>query len=213
MAKKKAIKKAAPKKAAARRRAPQAKTKKAALRAKPRPAKKKVTAKKRPAPAPAVSRKSKAVTAGSQWVNPLLVVRNMKAAIQFYTAAFGFKVRSSMPGPDGALMHAELMHNDSLVMLGPENQERGSFAPQGPSPVTLYVFVENVDDTVQRAATAGGKVMMPVADMFWGDRCAVIVDPEGHSWMIATHIKDMTPEEMMKAMQSAPPPEPPPPVM
>lgn len=202
MAKKKAKKKAAPKKAAARAKA----AKKPALRAKPKPAKKKAAAKRATA---AVT----ARTPGSQWVNPMLVVRSIKASIEFYTKAFGFKLRGAFPGPDGTLMHAELMHKDSLIMLGPENQQMGSFAPQGPSPVTLYIFVENVDSTVQKAVATGGKVMMPVADMFWGDRCGVVVDPDGHSWMIATHVKNMTPEEMMQAMPSGPPPQPKPPIM
>lgn len=169
---------------------------KAAARPKPRAA-----APRRSAPAV----RSKAAPQGSQWVNPMLVVRNMSSALEFYKNGLGFTVRSAMPGPDGKLMHAEIMHNDSLIMLGPENQERGSFAPQGPSPVTLYVFVENVDETIRRAESAGGKVVMAAADMFWGDRCGVVVDPEGHSWMIATHVKDMTPQEMIQAMESMPP--------
>jgi PhnB protein len=135
----------------------------------------------------------------------MLVVRNMQGAIDFYTKGFGFQLRSTFPMPDGTLGHAELTHKDSLIMLGPESQERGSLAPTGPSPVTLYVYVENVDETTARAAGMGGNVAMPAADMFWGDRCSLVIDPEGHSWMLATHYKTMTPEEMVQAMQALPP--------
>ena len=136
-------------------------------------------------------------------MNPILVVRNMNAAIHFYTNGLGFTLRSSMPGPDGQSMHAELALNNSLIMLGPEAPDRGSFAPQGPSPVTLYIFAENVDEVAARAAGLGGNMVMPPMDMFWGDRCAMVVDPEGHRWMIATHVKDLSPQEMMDAAAEA----------
>lgn len=191
------------KSAKAKKSAPKSTVVRAKAKAAPKAVQKKAPARKQPA-------KVNALAAGYRWVNPTLVVRNVAAAVEFCKAAFGFVLRVAMPGPDGSLMHAELGYKDSVVMLGPENQQMGSFAPQGPSPVTLYVYVENVDSVARRAASAGGKLMMPPTDMFWGDRTAIIVDPDGHNWMLATHYKDMTPADMAKAMESMPPPGPPP---
>jgi len=189
MAKKKQAKaKGQPKKKAVKKSAA-----KAAVRA---TTKRPARAAKRSAAPKAAPAKSKARAAGYQWLNTYLNVRNVQAAIDFYQNAFGFSLKAAMPGPDGAIMHAEMMHNDSTLMLGPENPERGSLAPQGPSPVTIYAYVEDVDGAATRAGNLGGKVMQAPADMFWGDRCAIIIDPEGHSWMLATHVRDVPPEEM-----------------
>ena len=162
---------------------------------KAKPAKKKPMQQSRPAAAQAPKR-SKALAAGANWVSPYLTVRDVQSAIDFYTGSFGFKLRNSMPGPDGKIMHAELIHNESVVMLGPENHERGSFAPQGPSPVTLYIYVEKVDDVTSRAGSNGGKIVQEPTDMFWGDRTSVVIDPDGHSWMVATHVKDIPFDQM-----------------
>jgi PhnB protein len=163
--------------------------------ARTRPAKR--AAKKRtPAVAALVKKVSKALAPGTNWVNPYLTVGDPEAAIRFYQNAFGFRLRASMPGPDGKIMHAELIHNDSPVMLGPENQEKGYLGPQGISPVTLYTYVENVDEVTNKASTGGAKIMQPPADQFWGDRCSIVVDPQGHIWMLATHVRDVAPEDM-----------------
>lgn len=159
-------------------------------------AKSKKAAKAKAAKKPASPKQSKALAPGYRWVNPYLVVRDIQRAIDFYRNAFGFSVRVSMPGPDGKLMHAELSHNDSVIMLGPENPQRGSVAPTGPSPVTIYTYVENVDDVASRALANGGKVVDPPSDQFWGDRCCVLLDPDGHFWMLATHVRDIAPEDM-----------------
>lgn len=166
-------------------------------------AKPKVAAKRPSVPAVQAEVVSKAPPSGCQWVNPYLIVRDVQAAIDFYKNVFGFQVRFTMPGPDGKIVHAELMHNSSLLMLGPENPQQGACAPQGPSPVTLYTYVENVDELVARAGNSGGKVHMPPKDEFWGDRVCLIEDPQGHSWMFATHYKDVSPEEMAPPAQPA----------
>lgn len=151
---------------------------------------------RRPANRGAAPQKIKGLAPGYRWLNSYLIVRDMERAIDFYQKAFGFKVRGTMPGPDGKLMHAELLHNDCVLMLGPENPQQGANAPQGSSPVTIYTYVENVDDVALRASTIGGRLVEPPSDRFWGDRCCMVMDTEGHMWMIATHVRDVPPEEM-----------------
>ena len=133
----------------------------------------------------------------------LLVVTDVKAAATFYQKAFGFAKRAIMNGPDGKAMHGELTFRESTLMLGPENLERGfkSAKTVGTSPVGLYLMVENVDKVVAKAIKAGGKAQGPVMDMFWGDRCGTVIDPEGYTWTVATHVSEPTPAEMKKAMQ------------
>jgi PhnB protein len=133
-----------------------------------------------------------------RWVSPYLTVKDAEAAIAFYTKAFGFDTRSVMPGPDGKPIHAELVHKDSLVMLGPECPQSNTRSPLtlGGASITLYVYVENVDALFERATAAGAAVISPPKDEFWGDRCCFLTDPEGHAWMFATHVRDVPPEEM-----------------
>jgi PhnB protein len=108
-----------------------------------------------------------------------------------------------MNGPDGKPMHAELRLRDTTLMLGPEMPERGARSAKtiGATPATLYLLSENVDKTVAKAVKLGAKEMQPVMDMFWGDRCGMILDPDGNNWMIATHIAEPTPQDMKKAMK------------
>jgi PhnB protein len=138
----------------------------------------------------------KGLAPGCNWVNPYLTVRNVAAALSFYQTAFGFKCRSKMTEPDGSLMHAELIHNDSLIMLGPESPGRGALAPTGPQGMNLFVYFENVDAVCARAGANGAKVLQPPTYMFWGDRVAVVMDPDGHTWWLGTHVKDVAPEDM-----------------
>jgi uncharacterized glyoxalase superfamily protein PhnB len=137
-----------------------------------------------------------------QAVTPLLVVSDMRRAIDFYSAAFSFKTQSVMDGPHG-IMHAELKLRDTTLMLSPESRPQNSLSANtiGNTPATLYVLVENVDQVQDKAVAAGGKVLMPVMDMFWGDRCGVITDPDGNKWMIATHKSEPTRAEMAQAMR------------
>jgi PhnB protein len=135
-------------------------------------------------------------------ITAALCVRDMKAAASFYQKAFGFQKRGIMNGPDGKPMHAELTIRGTTLMLGPEMPEMGarSAVTVGSSPTTLYLIVENVDKVVARAVKLGAKPLGPVSDMFWGDRCGRLSDPEGYTWYIATHIADPTPAEMKKQM-------------
>src|SRR5881394_3565634 len=136
-------------------------------------------------------------------VTAILTVTDMKAAVNFYEKAFGFASRSIMNGPDGKPMHAELRLRDTTLMLGPEMPERAARSAKtiGATPATLYLLSENVDKTVAKAVKLGAKEMQPVMDMFWGDRCGMIMDPEGNNWMVATHIAEPSPQDMKKAMK------------
>ena len=136
-------------------------------------------------------------------VTVMLTVNDIKAAASFYQKAFGFAKRGIMNGPDGKPMHAELRLRDTTLMLGPECAERGMRSAKtiGGSPATLYLTSENVDKTVARAVKLGATAAGPVMNMFWGDRCGTIVDPDGNAWMVATHIAEPTPQEMKKAMK------------
>ena len=132
-----------------------------------------------------------------------LTVTDLKAAAGFYQKAFGFKSRGIMKGPDGSPMHAELELRGATIMLGPEMPGWSKSAKTiGDSPVRLYIYVENADKTVAKAVKLGATAKCPVMDMFWGDRVGNITDPEGYTWMVATHIAEPTPREMGKAMKA-----------
>jgi PhnB protein len=137
-------------------------------------------------------------------VTTAVTVSDIKAAINFYTKAFGFAKRSIMNGPDRKPIHAELTLRGTTLMLGPESPQMGNRGAKllGGTPVTLFLLTEDVDKTVAKAAKLGATVKVPVADMFWGDRSGTIVDPEGNTWMVATHIAEPTPQEMNKAMKA-----------
>ena len=135
-------------------------------------------------------------------VTAALCVTDLKAAATFYQKAFGFQKRGIMNGPDGKPVHAELTLRGTTLMLGPEIPEMGGRSAKnvGASPTTLYLIVENVDKVVAQAVKLGAKSQGPVSDMFWGDRCGRLVDPEGYSWYVATHIAEPTPAQMKKQM-------------
>jgi uncharacterized glyoxalase superfamily protein PhnB len=137
-------------------------------------------------------------------VTPHLVCAGAADAITFYKQAFGAVELGRLPGPQGKLMHAMLRIGDSAVMLADEFPDYGSFGPKSlkGSPVTIHLYVQDVDATVKRAVAAGAKITMPVDDMFWGDRYGKIEDPFGHHWSVATHIRDVSPEEMQAAMNA-----------
>ena len=139
-------------------------------------------------------------------VMPYLHVDGAKAAIDFYTTILGAKERMSMPGPEGKIGHAELMIGDSVIMLADEFPDMGAPSPKtvGGSPVTIHVYVEDVDSTFDKAIKAGSKSLRPVEDKFYGDRGGEFEDPFGHRWSIATHIEDLTPEQMQERMGQMP---------
>ncbi len=149
--------------------------------------------------------KAKPVPDGYHTLTPHLICRDAAKAIDFYKKAFGAEERMRMPDPSGRIMHAELSIGDSTFMLGEENPQCGNQSPLSlnGSPVSLHIYVQDVDKSFDRAVKAGAKVKMPVMDMFWGDRYGQVSDPFGHSWSLATHTKDLTPEEMMKGAKEA----------
>src|ERR1035438_3639008 len=136
-------------------------------------------------------------------VTVMLTVTDIKAAVSFYQKAFGFAKRGIMNGPDGKPMHAELRLRDTTLMLGPECPERGARSAKtiGASATTLYLTSEDVDKTVAKAVKLGATALGPVMDMFWGDRCGTVMDPDGNAWMVGTHLAEPTPQEMKKAMK------------
>jgi PhnB protein len=142
----------------------------------------------------------KPIPEGYPRVSPYLVVDGAQKAIEFYTTVLGFAERMRMPGPDGRIGHAELQLDDSVVMLADEFPEVGAKAPSayGGSPVSLTVYVEDVDATFERATESGATVVRPLENQFYGDRSATFDDPFGHRWTIHTHVEDVSPEEMAR---------------
>jgi PhnB protein len=151
----------------------------------------------------------KAVPEGFHTITPHLTVRDANRAIEFYEKAFGAEVLHVMPAPGGKVMHAAIKIGDSIVMLADEFPEYGgaSASPSGDSTScsgdVLHIYLENVDAAFERAVSAGATVKMPVMDMFWGDRYGQLLDPFGHRWSLATHTRDMSPEEMKKEQEKA----------
>ena len=148
----------------------------------------------------------KAIPEGYHSVTPYLVVKGAAAAIEFYGQALGAVETVRMPGPGGSIMHAEIKVGDSMVMLADEQPERGHLSPTtiGGAGVSIMLYTGDVDATYKAALAAGAKSNQPPTDMFWGDRMANITDPFGHSWAIATHTEDVSPEEMQKRMAGQP---------
>jgi uncharacterized glyoxalase superfamily protein PhnB len=144
--------------------------------------------------------KVKPLPAGFHSITPMLTVAEVDKAIDFYQRALGAEERMRFSGPDGSIMHAELKIGNSVIMLGSEHPEMGCRGPRmlGGTPVSLYLYVKDVDKAFHRATSAGGTVTMPVADMFWGDRCGQFVDPFGHKWSLATHKEDLSQEDVQK---------------
>lgn len=135
-------------------------------------------------------------------VTAMLTVSDIPAAVSFYQKAFGFAKRGIMNGPDGKPIHAELTLRGATVMLGPENASMGKRSAKtlGASPAGLYIYSENVDKVFAKATKLGATAQGPVMDMFWGDRCGTLVDPDGYTWMIGTHKAEPSAKEMKKKM-------------
>lgn len=152
-----------------------------------------------------MSKAAKPVPEGCRTVTPYLIIRDAAKAIEFYKKAFGAVERFRMPMPDGKLAHAEIQIGDSVVMIADENPQWGVQSPQAlnGSPVSIFLYVPDVDATFKQAIAAGATEVMPVADMFWGDRYGKVVDPFGHKWDLATHVEDVAPEEMEERMKKA----------
>lgn len=147
----------------------------------------------------------KPIPEGRHSLTPHLICAGAAEAIEFYKRAFGAVELIRLPGPQGKLIHAAVKIGNSTLMLVDESPEWGALGPRTlkGSPVTIHLFVEDVDAVVAQAAAAGAKITMPVSDMFWGDRYGQLEDPFGHRWSVATHQRDLSPEQIQEAMKSA----------
>ena len=145
----------------------------------------------------------KPIPQGMHTVTPQLVCASAADAIEFYKKAFNATETARLPGEQGKIMHAMIRIGDSPVMIVDEFPEWKSLGPKAlkGTPVTIHLYVEDVDAFFKRAVAAGAKVTMPVDDMFWGDRYGQLEDPFGHRWSVATHKREVSPEEMKQAMQ------------
>jgi PhnB protein len=147
--------------------------------------------------------KVQAIPKGFHSITPSLFVADAAKAIDFYKKAFGAEEVMRFPGPDGRIMYAELRIGDSPLMLGDEMPEQGTRGPRslGGTPVSLFLYTENVDASWKRAVDAGGKPVVPLDNQFWGDRAGCIEDPGGHQWWLSQRIKDMTVDELRKSAE------------
>ena len=152
-----------------------------------------------------MSDKVKPIPDGYGSVTPYLIVNGAARAIEFYKQAFGATETFRMEGPGGRVGHAEIKIGDSHVMLADEHPEMGARGPQtiGGSPISLVLYVEDVDATVSQAVEAGAKLTRPVKNQFYGDRTGGLEDPFGHAWYVATHVEDVSEEEMHKRAAAA----------
>lgn len=142
---------------------------------------------------------------GYHSATPYLIIRGAAQAIEFYKRAFGATEIMRLDGPDGKVGHAEIKIGDSVIMLGDENLEAGICSPKtlNGTPVSILLYVQDVDTFVAQAAAAGASITRPVKDQFYGDRTGGIEDPFGHNWYLATHVEDVSQEEMKRRMAAA----------
>jgi PhnB protein len=137
-------------------------------------------------------------------ITPCLTIQGAAKALEFYAAVFGATERMRTPGPGGSIVHAEIEIGDSVVIIADENPYEGTKAPPtgglAGSPAFLFIYVDDVDAVIDRAAELGATVQRPAQDQFYGDRDGYIIDPFGHGWTIASHVEDVTPEELGRRM-------------
>jgi len=147
---------------------------------------------------------AKPIPQGYHAITPSLTLKDSQKALDFYKKAFRAKVLDLFPNLDGrGIMHATMQIGDSIVMLGDEMPGQNKSAETlGGSPISLYVYVPDADAVFKQAVAEGGKVVMPVAEMFWGDRAGSIQDPFGYSWMIATHTRDLSQEQIRQGAEA-----------
>lgn len=145
------------------------------------------------------------VPEGYPRVTPYLIVDGASAAMEFYTQALGASERMRLPGPEGTVGHAEMAIGDSVIMLADGDPDMDIRDPRsvGGTSVILHVYVEDVDACVQRAVAAGARLVQAVEDKFYGDRAGQFEDPFGHRWSVASHVEDVTPEEMARRAAEA----------
>jgi PhnB protein len=147
----------------------------------------------------------KPVPEGYHTVTPYLIIKGAAQALEFYKRAFGAQELFRMADPSGKIGHAEMQIGDSRVMLADEHPEMGHRGPSSPgaTPVSLLLYVPDVDALAAQAIAAGASVSRPVQDQFYGDRSGTVIDPFGHVWTIATHKEDLAPEEMKRRAEAA----------
>ncbi len=147
---------------------------------------------------------AKPIPEGYHSVTPYLIIKGATEAIDFYKKAFGATELFRMPAPGGKIGHAEIKIGDSPIMLADESPEMGYKSPKslGGSPISIMIYVVDVDTVFKRAIAAGGKEQRPVKDQFYGDRSGTLEDPFGHVWHVATHKEDVSPEEMERRMKT-----------
>ena len=148
---------------------------------------------------------AKAIPKGYHALTPSLAVDNAAEAIEFYKRAFGAKERMRIPAPGGTIGHAELEIGDSVLMLSDPFPQATVKPPKqvGGTTVGIFMYVEDVDEVVQQAVDAGATITMAVADQFWGDRFGTVTDPFGHEWLLATHVEDLSDEEIAERGKTA----------
>lgn len=146
----------------------------------------------------------KPIPEGYHSVTPYLIIKGAADAIEFYQKAFGATELFRFPTPDGKIGHAEIKIGDSPIMLADEFSEMGYKSPQslGGSPVSIMIYVQDVDTVFNQAVSAGGKVKQAVKDQFYGDRIGTLEDPFGHVWHVSTHKEDVSVEEMQNRMKA-----------
>src|SRR5260221_4407963 len=152
-----------------------------------------------------MARRVKPIPQGHHTVTPYLIVSDAARALEFYQTAFHAHELLRVPAPQGKIGHAEIKIGDSVIMLADEHPEMNARGPRslGGSPVSIHLYVEDVDAVVDLAIAAGATVVRPVKDQFYGDRSGTVADPFGHIWHVATHKEDLTPEELHKRVESA----------
>ncbi len=153
----------------------------------------------------AAPKKASPIPRGYTALTPMLTFKDTRPALDWYQQAFGAKVTTRMDMPDGRVMHAEMKIGDAIFMLGDEAPERGYPSPErlGGTASGMMHYCKDCDATFARAVAAGAKVLMPLMDMFWGDRFGELQDPFGHRWAVATHTRDLTPKQMGAAAEEA----------
>jgi len=151
---------------------------------------------------PAAKKKVKPIPDGYHTLTPYMIVDGAAAALDFYKRAFGAKNALSIDGPGGKIMHCEFVIGDSKFMMADEFPEKGARSPKtyNGSPISLHLYVPDVDSRFQKAVAAGATVKRPLTDQFYGDRSGTVIDPFGHTWHISTHVEDVTPAEMERRM-------------
>jgi len=140
----------------------------------------------------------KPIPDGYSAVTPYLTIKGAAAAIEFYKQAFGAEQILRLDAPDGSVAHAEIRIGGAVIMLSEENRDWDAISPTtlGGTASAIMLYVDDADAVFNRAVAAGASVKMPVADQFYGDRCGNVIDPYGHKWSIATHVEDVSPEEI-----------------